>query len=53
MDQACKFGLEYQPPEQAPDPALLAHVRHCVDCQGQVVVVEATTGLSWSFASAP
>jgi hypothetical protein len=40
MDAPCRFGLDYRPGKEEPDPVLELHLQNCEDCQGQIFVVE-------------
>lgn len=40
MEPACKFGVEYLPIDDVPDPVVQMHVQNCPDCnQGEVAVL--------------
>ena len=39
MDPACKFGQEYLPLSDQPDPVAELHVENCRDCKGEVAVL--------------
>lgn len=39
MDIGCKFGQEYLPIEDQPDPVVQTHVENCKDCQREVALL--------------
>ena len=39
MDLTCKFGQEYLPLGDQPDPVVQTHVENCPDCKDEVAVL--------------